>query len=618
MEERPLDFSVKCNRLQHKSIVSWGALLAGYAESGDACSTFKLFEQMNESGLEPNRAIFLCILKACICVGSLSQGMLVHYEVIKNGLDSDLMVCNMLMDFYVKLSCLVDALKVFDNLLCPDVVSWGIRIAGLADNGFSFAALESYEKMKLKGLKPDRYSYSCVLKACASEGVVLQGKLVHDQVLRCGLESNTVVANTLLDMYGKCAYIGEACKVFHGMTKQDVVSWSTIIARCAEHGLNDLALLYFERMQQVELFPNRAVLICALKACVSAGNLILGRVLHDSLMRGGLGIDLTLGSTLVNMYGTHGSLEEAAFVLNSMKDSNEVTWGLMIAACVQHSHFHAAVGLLRKMLQKGMNVEKSSFIGILKGCSRAGAIIYGRLLHGLLIESVCVDDEVKSALIDMYAKCGSCFDSCKVSEDFSPGKNIAFWDTKIASFAYAGRFDGVQHCLQTMASQAVKPDRMMFLGLLSACCGAGVFEEGCEYFASMRNDYGIEPGIDEYNSIVDLLGRVGFVEEAEALLLSMPFYPDLVGWMSLLSRCKALFNIGLARRSFNQIILRDPNDAASYVLMASIYADAHMWEDLMEITMRLRQAHPIKPKGGVLPEHFLRKLTNQRSDLHWE
>ncbi|MCO5599346.1 hypothetical protein L7F22_053447 [Adiantum nelumboides] len=418
------------------------------------------------------------------------------------------------MDFYVKLSCLVDALNVFDNLFSPDVVSWDIKIAGLADNGFGLAALDSYEKMHSKGLKPDKYTYSSVLKACASEGVVAQGKLVHDKVLRCGLESNIVVANALVDMYGKCGCIGEACKVFHGMTNQDAVSWSTIIARCVEHGIDDLALLYFERMQQDDVCPDKAVFISALKACVAAGNLAAGRMLHDLMIRGGLEIDLTIGSTLINMYGNLGSLEEAAFVLNTMKNSNEVTWGLMITACVQHGHFHAAVGLVTIMLQKGMNFDKASFLGIFKGCSNSGSILYGRLLHGLLIESGCVDDEVTSALIDMYAKCGSCYDSRKVSEGFFPGNNIALWDTKISSFAWNGRFEAIQHCLQTMASQAVKPDRIMFLSILSACCAAGISEEGCEYFASMRNEFGIEPGIDEYNSVTDLLGRAGLLEEA--------------------------------------------------------------------------------------------------------
>eukprot|EP00250_Pteridium_aquilinum_P004686 c14888_g1_i1 orf=317-2365(-) len=607
-----IDMYAKCGSLDDarcvfgglscRNIVSWGALMAGYVENGDACFSFGLFEQMTENGVQPNRAVFLCIIKACICIGDIRKGRLVHFEVIKNGFDLELMVGNALMDLYMKFSCLEDALKVFDELPRPDIVSWDIRIAGLADNGCSFSALESYERMLSKGLKPDKYTYSCILKACAIEGVVCQGMLVHDQILRCGLESNVVIANTLIDMYGKCGCIGEACKVFHSLASRDVVSWGTMIACCVQNGFDGLALNFFERMHQDVVYPNKAVFMCALKACASAGTLVLGRGLHDQMIRGGLEIDLTVGSTLVNMYGNLGSLEEAVVVFNSMKDRNEVTWGLMIAAHVQHNCFVSAVGLFARMQREGMSPDKASFVGMLKGCSKLGAIIYGRLLHGQIIESGLVEDvEVGSALVDLYVKCGNSKDSLKVLEGV-PGRNVALWCAQITSFACSGCFQEARECLKIMDRQGIKPDHAIFVSLLSACTTAGLLKEGCWFFASMRNDYGLEPGIEEYDSIVDLFGRAGLIGEAEDLLLSMPSSPDVLGWMSLLSCCKTFFNFELARRCFDQIVQLDSNDASGYVLMLSVSADAHMWDDLMKTNEHVHRPDPSKRPGASYTE----------------
>lgn len=585
-----VDMYAKCGSLEDaccvfdglntRTVVSWGAMMAGYVENGNCLYTFELFERMKENGIEPNRAIYLCILKACISKGDIRQGRLIHYEIIKSGSDLELMVGNTLIDMYAKFSCLEDACRVFDKLPHRDVVSWDVRIAGLTDHGHSFLALELFEKMQQDGLKPDKYTYSCILKACATEGAVWQGKLVHDRIVRCGFESNIVVVNTLIDMYGKCGCVGEACKVFDGLLSRDVVSWGTIIARCVQHGLDHFALKFFEKMQQDGFFPNKAVFVCVLKACITIGTLARGRLIHDQMIRTGLGLDLTIGSTLVDMYGRYGSLEEAGTVFDSMNDRNEVTWGLMIAGYVQHGYCLPAVELFAKMQGEGIKPDKASFLCMLKACGKLGAIVYGRLLHGQIIESgLTVDMEVGSALIDMYAKCGNLEDAYKILYDLPTG-NAVLWGAMIAAFARSGHCKTAWECLKIMNRRGLKPDHVIFTNLFSACTNAGLLEEGCQFFTSMIEEYGIEPRIDHYNTIVDLLGRAGQTREAEDFLLSMPSPSDVLGWMSLLSCCRTYGNLELARRCFEHIVQLNPNDASGYVLMSNIYTDADMWENL--------------------------------------
>ena len=205
------------------------------------------------------------------------------------------------------------------------------------------------------------------------------------------------------------------------------------------------------------------------------------------------------------------------------------------------------------MQDKDFKPEKACFLYIFKACGQLGPL-ESSLIHGQLIEiGLVMDVEIVSALIHMYVKCGSLNDAYKVLNSF-PNGNIVSWGTMIAGFARTGLYEKAGECVQTMSDRGLKPDNAIFINLLCACTNAGLLEQGCEVFSSMRESYGIEPIINHYNSLIDLLGRTGLMDEAEDLLLSMPTSSDVYGWISLLSCCKKHCNVDLASRCLGQVI----------------------------------------------------------------
>ena len=68
-----------------------------------------------------------------------------------------------------------------------------------------------------------------------------------------------------------------------------------------------------------------------------------------------------------------------------------------------------------------------------------------------------------------------------------------------------------------MKRAGAKPDDIIFIGILSACGHGGLVEEGCRYIYAIKEDYRIELKFEHYGCLIDLLGRGGFLEEAELI-----------------------------------------------------------------------------------------------------
>jgi pentatricopeptide repeat protein len=117
-------------------------------------------------------------------------------------------------------------------------------------------------------------------------------------------------------------------------------------------------------------------------------------------------------------------------------------------------------------------------------------------------------------------------------------------------------------------------------------------------FELMTKTYGLQPSVKHYTCIVDLLGRSGRLNEAEALILSMPVRPDGVIWKTLLSACKIQKKFDMAERIAGRVIELDPHDSASYVLLSNIRATSSRWEDVSTVRKTMRK-HNVRKEPGV-------------------
>ncbi|EEF37193.1 pentatricopeptide repeat-containing protein, putative [Ricinus communis] len=267
-----------------KDVVTWTALITGYSQHDRPKDALLLFPQMLTLGFRPNHFTLSSLLKASGVSPSDSNGRLLHAFCIKYGYSCNVYVGSALLDMYARSGHLEEALFIFDGLPSRNEVSWNALIAGCARKGDQELAFSFFSKMLRENIQPTQFTYSIVLSACASIGSLEQGKWVHALLIKSGAKLVDFVGNTLLGMYAKSGSIEDARKVFDGLVKRDVVSWNSMLAGYAQHGLGNIALLIFRQMLIIGVAPNDITFLCVLTACSHAG--LLAEGLHYfNLMR---------------------------------------------------------------------------------------------------------------------------------------------------------------------------------------------------------------------------------------------------------------------------------------------------------------------------------------------
>ncbi|KAJ7552718.1 hypothetical protein O6H91_06G066700 [Diphasiastrum complanatum] len=328
------------DNMSERDVLSWSAMIAGYAQNGLGKEALALYEQMKQEGMQPNNVTLVLLLKACASLAALEQGKQIHSEIIKRGFQSDVVVGNTLVDMYAKCGCTEDARELFDNTSERDVVSWNAMIAGYAQNGLGKDALALYEQMKQEGMQPNNVTVVFLLKACTSLAALEKGKQLHSEIIKRGFESDVVVGSTLVNMYAKCGCTEDARELFDNMSERDVVSWTGMIAGYAQNGLGKEALALFEQMQREGTKPNEVTYTSVLSACAHSGLVDQGRYFFDSMCKNhGVTPTKEHYACMVDLLGRAGCLADAELFINKMPiQPNSVVWMTLLGAARNHGH----------------------------------------------------------------------------------------------------------------------------------------------------------------------------------------------------------------------------------------------------------------------------------------
>eukprot|EP00268_Persea_americana_P063906 TRINITY_DN8347_c0_g3_i1.p1 TRINITY_DN8347_c0_g3~~TRINITY_DN8347_c0_g3_i1.p1 ORF type:complete len:661 (-),score=133.16 TRINITY_DN8347_c0_g3_i1:2036-4018(-) len=325
------------DEMRLKDMVTWTALITGYAQNDRAEEAIALFPQMLRQGLKPNQFTFASLLKASGAAQSNERGRQVHAFCVKYGCDLNVYVGSSLLDMYARYGDMKEANLVFDGLSCKNEVSCNALIAGYARKGEGEEAFKQFWKMQRAGFEATHFTYSSVFSSCASIGALEQGKWVHAHMIKSGCKLIAFVGNTLLDMYAKAGSIEDARKVFDRLDKSDVVSWNSMLTGCAQHGRGKEAIQRFEEMLRIGIEPNEITFLCVLTACSHNGLLNEGQFYFELMKRYNVEPKVEHYVTIVDLLGRAGLLDQAQRYINDMPiEPTAAVWGALLGACRMH------------------------------------------------------------------------------------------------------------------------------------------------------------------------------------------------------------------------------------------------------------------------------------------
>lgn len=499
--------------------------------------------------------------------------------------------------------------RLFEGHPYPDIFLFNAAIKLHAADGDAPSALALYAGMLRAGVRPDGFTVPSVVRACGAAATAPAIQAVHAQVFRQGFSSDVFVQNGLVAVYCKYARLEIARKMFDGLPDRDkdVISWTCVISGYSQSGRPLEALDLFSKMRSTEhaLSPDFVALVSLLKACADLGDLLRGRYLHGLAVKGGLEREEDLQIALVAFYAKCGELGHARALFDARSTRPLIMWNAMISGYAKNGLPEEAVELFRRLTSSRLRPDSVTLRAAIMAAAQVGSLETATWMeaHARSGELVLHHEDaafVDTALIDMYCKCGSIEHARKLF-DGMPHKDVVAWSAIIAGYGLHGRGHEALRLFEQMKLAGVAPNDVTFLAALSACCHAGLVEEGRRLFACM-GAHGVVPRRRHYACAVDLLARAGRLEEACELIAGMPAAPTAAAWGALLSACRLHGDVQTGALAAARVVALDPSSAGHLVQLSNLYAAAGMWGDAAGVRVLMRERGLVKASGSSAVE----------------
>ncbi|KAJ7948463.1 Pentatricopeptide repeat-containing protein [Quillaja saponaria] len=487
---------------------------------------------------------------------------------------------------------------------------------------------EAFETFKSE-IWSDPNLFSHLLQACIPRKSVLLGKQLHSLIVTSGGSKDKFLSNHLLHLYSKFGDVQTAVALFDRMPRRNIMScnilinaylqsgdfesaqslfdvmsernvatWNAMVAGLIQFEQNEKGLALFSEMHESLFMPDEFTLGSVFRGCAGLRLLIAGQQVHAYVLKCGFGFDLVVGSSLAHMYMKAGRMQEGEVVIKSMPIRNVVAWNTLIAGKAQNGFSEGVIDQYNMMKMAGLRPDKITFVSVISSCSELATLGQGQQIHAEAIKAGASSVvAVISSLISMYSRCGCLEDAIKAFMEHE-GSDVVLWSSMIAAYGFHGQGVKAIELYEQMEREKLEANDVTFLSLLYACSHCGLKDKGIELLDLMVEKYRLKPSVEHYTCVVDLLGRCGCLEEAEAMIRSMPVKADAIIWVTLLSACKIHKNADMAKRIAEEVLRIDPQHAAAYVMLSNIHASAKRWQDVSKLRRTMRERR-VKKEPGI-------------------
>lgn len=341
---------------------------------------------------------------------------------------------------------------------------------------------------------------------------------------------------------------------------------------------------------QTNVVPDHHTFHFVLLACVNGGWLLEGKQIHNWVIKNGLVLfDSHVQTALMRLYAACKIINDARKVFDEIPFRDLIQWNVLMNGYIRCGLAYDALKVFRDMWVPGVEPDEYCVATGLSACTHLGALWQGKWIHQYVKKRKGFESDVfiRTALVDMYSKCG-CLDMAVEVFERMPKRNAFSWAAMIGGFAVHGNAMKAIHCLERMqVEDRLRPDEIVLLGVLMACSHAGLQKEGQFLLDNMETQYGIVPKHEHYSCVVDLLCRAGQLGEALLLIRRMPMKPLASVWGALLNGCRIGNNKELAELAVKELLLLEDDDKreedGAYVQLSNIYLAARRSEDSIRI-----------------------------------
>ncbi|KAL6603498.1 hypothetical protein ACP70R_043859 [Stipagrostis hirtigluma subsp. patula] len=514
-----------------KDAVTWTAMVSCYSENESPEDALVVFSKMRMAGSKPNPFALTSVLKAAVCLSSVTLGKGIHGCSVKTLYDTEPHVGGALLDMYAKCGDIEDARIVFELIPHNDVILWSFMISRYAQSYQNEQAFEMFLRMRQSSVVPNEFSLSGVLQACANIAFLDLGKQIHNLAIKLGHESELFVGNALMDLYAKCRNMKSSLEIFSSLRDANEVSWNTIIVGFCQSGFGEEALSVFREMRAEQIFSTQVTYSSVLRACASTASIKHAVQIHSLVEKSTFNNDTIVSNSLIDTYAKCGCIREASKVFEALKECDVVSWNAIISGYALHGHATHALELFSRMNKSKIKPNDVTFVALLSVCSSTGLVSQGlslfdsmRINHGIRPSM-----EHYTCIVRLLGRAGRLNDALKFIGDIPSAPSAMIWRALLSSCVVhkstaLGRF-AAEKVLE------IEPeDETTYVLLSNMYAAAGSLDQVALLRKSMRN-IGVkkEPGL----SWVEIKGEVHAFSVGSADHPDMRMINAMLEWLNL-------------------------------------------------------------------------------------
>ncbi|KAL5219176.1 hypothetical protein ABZP36_019860 [Zizania latifolia] len=485
-----------------------------------------------------------------------------------------------------------------------------------------------YRSMLASSIFPDEQTFLSLLKSVGRSSV---GKQVHAHIVVNGLHSRVYLQNSLIKMYLDAGDVEAAEAMFLCAPADDTVSCNIMLSGYVKGGCSEKALRLFRGMESRGIGVDQYTAVALLACCGKLKMALLGRSIHGVVMRR---IDiadrgLILSNALLDMYAKCGEMNTAMRVFNEAGEKDGISWNTMIsgfanagmldlaskyfteapardliswnallAGYARYGEFAATMVLFVDILASCVRPDKVTAVTLISAAAGKGTLNSGKSIHGWVVKEHGIRDAfLASSLVDMYCKCGSVKLAYAVFEK-AMDKDVTLWTAMISGFSFHGHGAIALDLFWKMQAEGIEPNGVTLIAVLSACSHAGLLDEGCRIFDALTQRFNIEPGIEVFGCMVNLLARSGRLSDAIDLARRMPMKPSRSIWGAILSASTACQNTEVAEIASKELLCLEPAEEGGYVLLSNLYAAEGQWNYSSKVRENMERKGVRKSAGA--------------------
>lgn len=457
--------------MRERNLFTWSAMIGAFSRDGRSREVVGMFYSMIKDGVSPDTFLLPKILQACGNCEDFQTGRLIHSLAIRGGIWGSTRVSNSILTVYAKCGKLSLAMRVFESIEERDVVSWNSLISGYTQKGQNSEANRLFNAMRAEGTEPSLVTWNALIAGHCQSG-------------------NCDAAIELMKEMEDAGIL------------PDVFTWTSVISGFAQNGRQLQALDLFREMVLVGVEPNGVTLASVISACASLQALNKGEEVHTVAVKIGLGDNLLVGNSLIDMYSKCEEPESASRVFNTIHEKDIYSWNSMIGGYFQAGYCGKAHELFLEMQKSDVPPNVITW----------NVMISGYMQNG---------DEDQA--INLFHKMG---------KEGKIRQNTASWNSIIAGYAQNGQKDRALGVLRQMLSSSVFPNWVTILSILPSCANLISSKKVKEIHACVVR-HGLLSVLPVANSLVDTYAKSGDIDYSKRVFDGIS-HRDIITWNSML------------------------------------------------------------------------------------